>query len=133
MHKRLLNKAVALAKDNWGIRNQFKLAAVMCYKNKVIAVGVNSKKTHPMQARFQAKRGSVCLHAEIDCLKNALKVVAPDDLAKCKMVVARVKKGEHGEMVPALAKPCRGCDRALVQFEVGEVWFSTEDGFERAM
>lgn len=128
--KKIERDVLALAKDNEGIRNQFKLAAVMVVKNKVVAVGRNSYKTHPLQAKFQRKRGSVCLHAEIDCLKNGVKELGVDRLAKAKIVVARVKKVD-GEYASALAKPCNGCYRALVQFGVGECWFSTDDGFER--
>lgn len=127
-----LNRAVELAKQNDGIRNQFKLAAIMYYKNKAIAVGYNSYKTDPLQKKYQSKKGSVCLHAEIDCLKKSLRVVDVDTLKKCKIVVARVKKFE-GELVSALARPCKGCYRALVAFDVAQCWFSTDDGFERAI
>lgn len=122
--------AINKATLNHGIRNQFKLAALMVHKGKVVAIGNNSYKTHPLQAKFQRKYGSVCLHAEIDCLKNAAREIGLDRLSKCKIVVARVKKVD-GVYASALAKPCKGCERALVQFDVGECWFSTDSGFER--
>jgi len=132
MRTRNLQRSIDLAKDNYGIRNQFKLAAVMYYKNKVVSVGYNSYKTDPLQKIYSSKNGSVCLHAEIDCIKRALRLIDIDTLKKCTMVVGRVKK-DKGELVSALARPCKGCYRAIVAFELGQCWFSTDDGFDRLL
>ena len=115
MHK-MLRLAVTLAEDNPGVKD-YKLGAVIAKRNKPLAVGLNSYKTHPLQARFARRKGSVCLHAEIDAIQNFVRKYGVEKLSKCTLYVARVKKS--GERV--IAKPCKGCQRAIMAFDIGNV------------
>lgn len=100
-----------------------KLAACIVYKNDIVAVGVNQKKSHPFQAQYARHAESIYLHAETDAIKNALKVITVDDLSKSKLFVVRVTKDDKF----AMAKPCVGCMRAIVNFGIRSVFYSTSN------
>jgi tRNA(Arg) A34 adenosine deaminase TadA len=117
-----------LAIDNPGIRNQFKLSAGITYGKSLIATGVNSYKTHPMMKQWGMTSNTICLHAEIDAIKNALKLVTPSELAKCNMYIVRVKRPDHSNdsWVHGLAKPCDGCQRAIASFNIKRVFYTKD-------
>lgn len=81
-------------------------------------VGFNSRKTHPLAKRFGRHEDAICLHAEIDAIRNCLR--CGDDPEGGTMYVARVLK--NGK--PALAKPCEGCQRAIVAFGIRDVFWT---------
>lgn len=109
-----------------------RLAAMLVYKNDVIAVGYNKKKTHPMAQRFQKHEEAIYLHAEVDCIKNALRVVEPELLQKCTMYVLRMKRPDDNPkvFVRGMSKPCCGCHHAIEQFGIKKVYYTTDEGFE---
>lgn len=109
-----------------------KIAAAVMLKNKIISVGVNSYKTHPIQARFATNKGlSIHLHAEIAAIKNAMYHIGVEDFKKATLLICRAKIDiETGNFVYGLAKPCVGCQRAIEEFEIKNVWYSLDmDGF----
>ena len=133
MNRRITEMLTRLAVDNPGIRNnQFKFGAGIVYKNNLIATGVNSYKTHPLMAQWGQNEESICLHAEIDAIKNALKLITPSQLAKCDMYIVRVKRPEPNshDWVHGLAKPCDGCKRAIVNFGLRNVYYTTDDHWD---
>jgi tRNA(Arg) A34 adenosine deaminase TadA len=71
---------------------------------------------------------SIYLHAEIDAIKNALRLITQDQLAKCDIYIVRIKHPDNGSSswVEGLAKPCSGCMRAITSFGLKKV-FWTED------
>ena len=109
-----------------------RLAACLVYKNEIIAVGYNKNKTHPIAKRFQKHEEAIYLHAEVDCIKNALRIYDEDTIAKSTMYVLRVKRPDdnHREFIRGLAKPCCGCQHAIEQFNVKRVLYTTDEGFE---
>jgi tRNA(Arg) A34 adenosine deaminase TadA len=81
--------------------------------------GFNSKKTHPLMIKWGKNPKAICMHAEIDAIRNCLKRFHPDYLSRnfSTMYVARARAdGSSG-----LAKPCEGCRRALIAFDVKKV------------
>lgn len=133
MNDKILNTLTRVAIGNPGIRNnQFKFGAGIVYRNNLIATGVNSYKTHPLMAQWGQNELSICLHAEIDAIKNALKLISVDDLARCDMYVVRVKRPEPNskQWVHGLAKPCKGCMRAIVNFGLSSVYYTTDDHWD---
>ncbi len=109
-----------------------RLAACLVYKNEIIAVGYNKNKTHPIAKRFQKHEEAIYLHAEVDCIKNALRVYDEEIISKAIMYVLRVKRPEdnHRAFMRGLAKPCCGCEHAINQFNVKRVLYTTDEGFE---
>lgn len=106
-----------------------KLSSCIVHKNNILSFGFNSKKSHPFQAKFGKNDECIFLHAEIDAIKNALKNNSVDDLRKSTLYVYRTKK-MNGIEKSGLAKPCAGCMRAIVNFNIKNVVYSTENGYE---
>ena len=128
MNNKIVEMLTRLAVDNPGVRKQFKFGAGIVYKNNLIATGINSHKTHPLMAQWGQNDESICLHAEIDAIKNALKLITPSQLAKCDMYIVRVKRPdpESNDWVHGLAKPCKGCRRAIVNFGLRNVYYTKD-------
>lgn len=108
-----------------------RLAACLVYKNELLAVGYNKNKTHPIAKRFRKTEGAEYLHAEVDCIKNALRVYDPEILTKATLYVLRVKRpdDDHKAFVRGMAKPCCGCAHAIEQFGIKKVYFTTDEGY----
>lgn len=108
-----------------------RLAACLVYKNELISIGTNKFKTHPIAKQFSKHEEAIYLHAEIDCIKNALRVVDVDFLSKCTMYVLRVKHPDHDhkQFVRGMAKPCPGCEMGINTFGIKKVYFTTDDGY----
>lgn len=107
-----------------------RVSAIMVIKNRVIAVGTNSRKSHPFQATYGKNIEAIYLHAETDCIKNALKQVSVDDLRKATMYVARAKKENSRLNSPdiwGMAKSCSGCTRAIVEYGIKRVVYTTNE------
>ncbi len=89
--------------------------------------GRNRRKSHPFQKRFGTTEECIFLHAEIEAIHNFLKRNKVLDLQASDLFIMRVKQeSRRGPMVTGLSKPCEGCMRAIVEFEIGSVYY-TED------
>lgn len=123
MNKRFKQTLTDLAIANIGIRNRIKLAAGVVYKNRLVAVGVNSYKSHPLMTKFGKNPEAIYLHAEVDAIKNALRVLSLQELEKSDILVVRVKKDGH-DYKTCLAKPCDGCARAIQAFNLRNLYYT---------
>lgn len=110
------------------VRNA-RVAAGLLFKGELVAAGFNSLKSHPFQKRFGKNEDAIFLHAENDCLINALGEHPGilDDLPKCTLLVVRSKKDSSG-WGSGLAKPCIGCQRAIAHFGIKRVYFTNNEG-----
>lgn len=106
---------------------KFKLGAVMMIGNKVLAVGYNITKTHPIQKSYNKERGYVQdkknegqVHAEMMCLINTRYLDV--DWSKVSIYVYR----EHKDNSPAMAKPCPACRKALLERGITQIYYSTD-------
>lgn len=106
-----------------------KIASCLVYKNNVLSFGFNQKKSHPFQAKFGKNDDCIFLHAEVDAIKNALKCNSLDELKKSTLYIYRAKK-INGKLGSGLAKPCDGCMRAIANFNIRNVVYSTEGGYQ---
>lgn len=108
-----------------------RIASVLVYRNRYY-FGYNSYKTHPYQAKYGKNPDSIYLHAEIDAIKKAKKELEPESMMKSVLYVARVK-GKFDELTDpsllrwGLARPCQGCQKAIITERVGNVIFTTDD------
>jgi tRNA(Arg) A34 adenosine deaminase TadA len=126
---RMFSYLKKIAIDNEGVQGRFKLASAVVYKKYVIATGVNSYKTHPLMNGEGYKLGQVFLHAEIDAIKNALKLIDTEQLAQCDLYVVRVKRPNYKSKnwIYGLAKPCPGCTKAIAGFGIKNVYYSENE------
>ncbi len=103
-----------------------KLAASIWGRGFCIAVGVNSKKSHPIQKKFSSNPHRIFLHAETDALIKASRM--NPNFSDTYMYIARVKKDRNGRYVPALAKPCDGCMGMIEYYSPKGVFWTTDSG-----
>jgi tRNA(Arg) A34 adenosine deaminase TadA len=97
-------------------------ALIVSRRGHFISLGFNSRKSDPLAAKYGRHPDAIYPHAEIAAIKNALKLIDEEALESCTMYIARVKKDGS----PALAKPCSGCQRALLQFGLENVEWTTD-------
>lgn len=88
------------------------------YKNRLIALGYNQKKTHPLQERYKKNPYSVHIHAEIDAIKNFLKTHSVSNLSGATLVVISVRNSDGAFRNSC---PCDGCTRAIAAFSIKRV------------
>ena len=110
--------------------NAEKFAAAIVFRNRIVSVGMNSMKSHPMAAKYGKNKHAIFLHAEIAAIKNALREVEVDHLTKCDLYIVRVKKEQPftNKFVWGLAKPCPGCERAIAEFGLKRVIYTCDEG-----
>ena len=104
---------------------QARIAAAIVYKNEIVSIGINQRKTHPFQAKYSKNEDSIFLHAETDAIKNALKNISVEDIYSSTLYVCRVKI-ENNKFIFGLAKPCCGCMRAISNFGINKVFYSLD-------
>jgi tRNA(Arg) A34 adenosine deaminase TadA len=126
----ILHTLTKVAAANPGLREKF--AAAVVYRNRIVSIGMNSMKSHPMQAKYSKNEHAIFLHAEVAAIKNALREIDVDDLSKCELYIARVKKEKpfSNKFVWGLSKPCPGCARAIAEFGLKRTIYTCDDGYE---
>jgi len=104
------------------------LGAVAIYCGKLLALGWNSHKTHPGQARYNSlERGfdgysfQSTIHAEMMVI-NKIKYL-DINFNKVKLFVWRGK--DH----PRLSKPCAACERALRDLGIRHVYYTGNNSY----
>lgn len=111
-----------MSKDVAKVRSA-RLAAAVYQRNKLISLGVNSYKTHPMAKKYQKHDKTDCLHAEVAAIKNALR--NNKDLSGMSLYVARaIFDNEKTEAQWANAQPCNGCREAIKAHKIKRVYYT---------
>lgn len=109
-----------------------KVAAAVVRRGEVVSLETNSVKTHPFQKKYSSNEDAIYLHAETHAILKAIKSVGLDELEGCDVYVARVKRSSPRarDFVPAMAKPCSGCQRAIAAHGIKNVYYTTEEGYD---
>lgn len=105
---------------------RFQVGALIVRRKAIIAMGVNSKKTHTLQKRF-ARHDHLApwLHAEV----HAISLCRPNDLEGADIYVARaIKDGSW-----ANSKPCSGCHDALHFFGIKRMFYYEDGAFRKEL
>jgi deoxycytidylate deaminase len=91
----------------------YQLCALVVKRNRVISVGYNNPKTHPL-ANTKMKQ----LHAEMDAIIGCTKA----ELDGAEIVVVRARRdGKVG-----MAKPCRVCDDFIRRVGLRRVYYTVD-------
>ena len=108
--------------------NRARLAACLVYRNKIIAIGTNQKKSHPFQKKYGKNEDSIYLHAEVCAILNSLRHVDEKIVSRSSLFVCRVKHPTHfdSSFIWGLARPCVGCRRAIATFGIRKVYYSCD-------
>ena len=130
-HERRLNDLFNLARDHRA-ENLSSLAASIYIGNRLVSYGFNSRKTHPLQYKYSKNDNAICIHAEIDAIKNALRSVSVENLSSATMYIARAKSPapRKPKTLRGLAKPCDGCARAISAFNIRNVYWTENQKVE---
>lgn len=104
----------------------YKIGCVVAYKNKVLSIGYNTSKTHPLQMEFNRERGvspqyPSRLHAEIHALSKIKDMDIPWE--KVKVYIYR----GHKNGAPANARPCHACMQMMKSLGIRNIFY-TQDG-----
>lgn len=104
-----------------------RMCAALVKNNRIMSIGINRRKTDPLQAKYGKNGDSIFLHAEISCIKNALREYDVIDLEGSTLYVCRVKRPSErsNKWVWGLARPCEGCSRAIAEFGIKNVVYTT--------
>lgn len=128
-HETYLNILTEVATTNLSpIGGKARLSAMILYKNDIISLCVNEKKTHPFQAKYRSNDHSIWLHAETNAIKSALRLLTLDELAKSTLYIARIKYSDakRTSLEIGNAKPCEGCFRCINTFQIRKVIYSID-------
>ena len=123
---KLFNLARAVAQTS--THDKARIGAVIIVGKDIVSVGVNGNKSHPLQKlynkyRFDDDRARCLKHAEIDAIIKAKRDPLNDDGAAI-YIYRELRTGVQG-----MCRPCAGCMRALSDYNIKSIFFSTEHGF----
>lgn len=117
MNEKIVSTLIKYASDVPSIRGSSHVASIV-YKRRIISVGTNQLKTHPIMGRFGKNDKSIFLHAEIDAIVKCINIHGVEILGKCDLYVVRLTKG--GKVGNSC--PCPGCQRAIEAFNIRKVY-----------
>ena len=114
-NKFFIENAVNVAKKSSMLH---KHGCVVVYKNKIISVGHN----HCIVAC------SFSIHAEMDAINKAKKILSRVDMQRCTLFVVRIGQDSMDNPLK-YSKPCPTCSRSIVDIGIKKTYYSTN--FER--
>ena len=103
------------------ISNHFLIAATLDKRGRVIAIGENSIKTHPIMKHYGGRlrlKHKIHLHAEMSALVRSQRKVHG-------IIVIRVSRNQ-GNLT--MAKPCPICQAAIDDAGIKNIYYSDRDG-----
>lgn len=113
---RLKTKLIEISRTTPSIRGSSHCAALV-YRKKVLSVGTNQLKTHPLQKQYGRNEKAIFLHAEIDAIIRCINKHGVEILQQSTLYVLRTTpSGAVGDSCP-----CAGCTRAIEAFKIKEV------------
>lgn len=122
MNKHLAKRTIDLAKAlcPLNLERRTSHVAFLIKKSKIVHIGINLAKSHPLTKNHKYQEHQhTGVHAELNaCIKSG-----KENLSKYKLVVIRINRSNQ----MTNSKPCLGCQGILKQFNVGEVWYSTDN------
>jgi deoxycytidylate deaminase len=105
-----------------------KVGAVAVYKHHIISSGCNTRKTDPLQKKYNMYRFSEetphCAHAELVCLKPLIDH-HDIDFKHVDLYVYRADK----QGVPLLARPCPSCMQLIKDLGIRNIYYTNNNGF----
>lgn len=111
------------------VRN-IRISAAVVYKKQIISIGTCQNKTHPFQQYYASNPNAIYLHAEIDAIQQAVRLIGKEKMRHCNLYVHRLRKlGRFGNYVWAIAKPCSGCHRCVLDHGLDNIIYTTNSQF----
>jgi len=101
------------------------IGAVLTVGRDIISVGVNGRKSHPLQKyynkfRFLDDTAHHLMHAELEAIIRGRSLIRNN----ATMYIYRLmRSGKQG-----MCRPCGGCMKALKDYNIRDIVYSTYDG-----
>lgn len=102
-----------------------RMTSALVLKNDVVALAFATKKSHPLQARYSKNKESIYLHAEINVIQKALRIISLPELERSVLYVCRIKTINNA-LEWGNACPCLGCQRAIEAFNISTVIYTLD-------
>ena len=118
---------IAKAVSKTSTFERIKIGAIIVYKKEILSAGVNVKKSHPLQKKYNHLRFECqpeyhhYLHAEIRAILNADR----EDLSGASLYVFR--EDRKGNL--ALSRPCPACMEVIKNHGIKKIFYTTKDGY----
>lgn len=130
-----LNKFLTIAR-NLSIQSSFdiyRFGAVITLKDKVIASGYNSPKSHPMQKHYNNKfkkfihdNSQHGIHAEMNALNELKKLMKKMNINVKKLELTIYRSGRDD--TSKMGRPCAGCMGAIKEMGIPVINYTTPHG-----
>ena len=108
-----------------------KIGCCAVYKHKVISTGFNSRRTSPLQKKYNRYRfyeddsgASHTYHAEISCLKPLMR---RRDINFKNVSLYVYREYRDGQL--ALSRPCESCMQLIVELGIKDIYYTNSGGF----
>lgn len=124
-NQKVLNDLLVIARDVPSFAAA-QVASGVYIRNRLVALGTNSSKSHPFMQQYAKNPFANFWHAEVRAIFNALKIT--DDLSRATLFVARARKIHAG--ASGIARPCDGCWRAIKDYQISRVVYTTDEDNE---
>lgn len=119
--KKVMKKLKKLAEEHEPTF-RVRIVAAVVYKGRIVAIGKNQNKTHPVAAQYSKHRSAIYLHAEVDAINKAKRKLK--DLSKAEIYILRLKQdGTYG-----LCAPCEGCSRCIKDNGIKKITYTENEG-----
>lgn len=125
-YERFLQAAIDFSRvSHYDPKQKARMAAVIFKGGKILAMGINSRRSSGLQERYKLNLNLIGIHAEIDAILAVRKKI---DLNGAKIAVVR-RCGHDTIQTPriGLAKPCEMCQAVLYSYGIRRVAFSVSD------
>lgn len=117
-NKKIFDTLFEHAKDAETIQTSRHSAAIV-HKRKILALGRNSRKTHPLQKQFAGSE-KPCLHAETDAIIRCINLHGSDILKDSAIYCLRLTNSEK----VAISKPCPSCRRLIDSLGIKRIYWT---------
>ena len=88
-------------------------------KNRIISIGWNNGfKTHPLANKYGHRFCSI--HSELHCISSFKNTNG--------LILVNVRIDSNGKL--KCSKPCGPCQKMLIDFNITNIFYTTEKGFE---
>lgn len=121
----MFNVAKAIAKTSEYPR--VKIGCCIVKKNRVLAVGINMVKSHPLQKQYNAYRplDENHIHNNIHAELDAIRKCQAKDLIGADIYVYR--EDSSGKL--RMCKPCEACTELIKKCGIKRIYYTDVDGF----
>ena len=117
----VMNKLFDVACSQKTLVKTSRHATAIVHKNKIISIGVNKLKTHPIMLNYAyVSDKKIFIHSEIDALIKVINIWGPDILKQCELYNLRVTNTNR----VGTAKPCQGCMDAITGSKLKRVFWT---------